>query len=167
VVIEEAHAISSEVVDAVGRLVVQLSSSASLPTAEHLEAIVGSTASRLLLARDRDGAVVGMLTLALYRIPTHMCAWIEDVVVDERARGRGVGEQLTNAALALARDEGADMVDLTSRPTREAANRLYVRLGFRPRETNVYRFELQIDSAGETSLARSAEHGDEHQHDHD
>jgi ribosomal protein S18 acetylase RimI-like enzyme len=159
VVIEEAHAISSEVVDAVGRLVVQLSSSASLPTAEHLEAIVGSTASRLLLARDRDGAVVGMLTLALYRIPTHMCAWIEDVVVDERARGRGVGEQLTNAALALA--------DLTSRPTREAANRLYVRLGFRPRETNVYRFELQIDSAGETSLARSAEHGDEHQHDHD
>lgn len=82
-----------------------------------------------------------MLTLALFRIPTGVRAWIEDVVVDEAARGQGVGAELTGAAIRLANQRGARTVDLTSRPSREAANRLYQRLGFVQRETNVYRFE--------------------------
>ena len=98
----------------------------------------------MFVARDIDtGQIVGSLTLALFRIPTGLRAWIEDVVVDEAARGQGIGSALNHAALERARQEGAKTVDLTSRPTREAANRLYQRLGFVPRETNVYRFSLQ------------------------
>jgi ribosomal protein S18 acetylase RimI-like enzyme len=86
---------------------------------------------------------VGSLTLAMFRIPTGVRAWIEDVVVDESARGRGVGEALTQEALGRARAAGARTVELTSRPSREAANRLYLRLGFEVRDTNVYRFSLE------------------------
>jgi ribosomal protein S18 acetylase RimI-like enzyme len=94
------------------------------------------------VARSDDGQILGMLTLAVFRIPTGVRAWIEDVVVDDGARGRGVGAALSRHALELARAEGARTVELTSRPSREAANRLYQRLGFAPRETNVYRFTL-------------------------
>jgi len=94
----------------------------------------------LLMATDPSGAIVGSLTLALFRVPTGVRAWIEDVVVDESARGAGAGEALVIAALARAEAEGAKSVDLTSRPSREGANRLYVRLGFETRETNVYRY---------------------------
>src|SRR6478672_6132897 len=104
--------------------------------------MVRSQASRLLIARDDDGTIVGSLTLVLFRIPTGVRAWIEDVVVDESARGSGVGEVLNREALRLAAEEGAVTVDLTSRPSREAANRLYKRLGFVERDTNVYRYEL-------------------------
>jgi ribosomal protein S18 acetylase RimI-like enzyme len=98
----------------------------------------------MFIARSVDtGQIIGSLTLALFRIPTGMRAWIEDVVVDEAARGQGVGAALNHAALERARREGARTVDLTSRPTREAANRLYKRLGFVQRETNVYRFSLK------------------------
>jgi ribosomal protein S18 acetylase RimI-like enzyme len=97
-----------------------------------------------LLTRDDDDTVVGMLTLAVFRVPTGLRAWIEDVVVDEAVRGRGVGAELTNAAIHLANQRGARTVDLTSRPSREAANRLYQRLGFVQRETNVYRFDGSI-----------------------
>jgi ribosomal protein S18 acetylase RimI-like enzyme len=103
---------------------------------------VASPATRLLVAHDEAGAVIGMLTLAVFRIPTGVRAWIEDVVVDDAARGRGAGEALSRHALELARAEGARTVELTSRPSRAAANRLYQRLGFAPRETNVYRFTL-------------------------
>jgi ribosomal protein S18 acetylase RimI-like enzyme len=89
-----------------------------------------------------DGRVVGLLTLVVFRIPTAVRAWIEDVVVDESARGKGVGEALNRAALDEARRRGAKTVDLTSRPSREAANRLYQRIGFVARETNVYRYDL-------------------------
>ncbi len=78
----------------------------------------------------------------MFRIPTGMRAWIEDVVVDEAARGQGVGEALNREALRLAKERGAITVDLTSRPSREAANRMYQRLGFTQRETNVYRYDL-------------------------
>ena len=94
------------------------------------------------MARDPDGTIVGSLTLVVFPIPTGSRAWIEDVVVDEAARGAGVGAALNQAALDHARALGAKTVDLTSRPSREAANRLYQRLGFEPRETNVYRYEL-------------------------
>ncbi|MEY4373004.1 MAG: hypothetical protein RL219_1773, partial [Actinomycetota bacterium] len=87
--------------------------------------------------------IVGTLTLVVFRIPTGVRAWIEDVVVDNAARGHGVGELLNVRALEVARSKGAKTVDLTSRPSREAANRLYQRIGFQPRETNVYRFSLE------------------------
>ncbi|MGH2849635.1 MAG: GNAT family N-acetyltransferase [Solirubrobacteraceae bacterium] len=135
----EAFESSDELVAAVGRLVRELSSSAAEPTAEQVAAIVASPASHLLLARE-GGEVIGMLTLVTFPIPTGVRAWIEDVVVTEAARGKGVGERLTNAALGIAADVGARTVDLTSRPDREAANRLYARLGFALRETNVYRY---------------------------
>jgi ribosomal protein S18 acetylase RimI-like enzyme len=141
--VEEAVEATPEVVEAMQRLVPQVSSSAPVPTAEDVAAIVVSPATVLLLARDGDGGeIVGTLTLALFRIPTGMRAWIEDVVVDEAARGKGVGEKLNRHALDVARSLGARTVDLTSRPSREAANRLYQRIGFEPRETNVYRYSL-------------------------
>jgi ribosomal protein S18 acetylase RimI-like enzyme len=141
-VIEIATAVSDEVVAAFGRLIPQLSSSSPAPGPDELAAIVDNPYSVLYLAR-LDGRIVGSLTLALYQIPTGLKAWIEDVVVDEAARGQGIGEALNAAALDEARRRGAKDVSLTSRPAREAANRLYQRLGFRPYETNLYRFQLR------------------------
>ena len=128
-------------------LVPQLSTSASVPSAEHVAELCGAEATVLLLAR-LDGAVVGMLVLVLFRLPTGMRAWIEDVVVEEGARGRGVGEALTLEALERARSAGAVTVDLTSRPSRVAAVRLYERLGFERRETGVYRRRVPADPSG-------------------
>lgn len=125
------------------RLVPQLSSSATPPSFGELAEIASSPATTLFVARDGSGAAVGMLTLVVYRIPTGVNAVIEDVVVDESARGSGAGSALVEAALARARREGARHVDLTSRPSREAANRLYLKLGFAPRQTNVYRFDVR------------------------
>lgn len=139
--IEEAHTAGDELLAAVTALVAQLSRSAPAPSAQWLEEIVSSPASHLLLARDQSGAVVGMLTLALFPIPTGLRAWIEDVVVDERARKQGIAGALTQEALRLAAEHGARTVELTSRPDREAANRLYANLGFKRRDTNVYRYE--------------------------
>ena len=101
--------------------------------------MVDSPASDLLVAVE-DGTILGALTLVTFRIPTGLRAWIEDVVVDDAARGKGVGAALNNRAIELAAEHGARTVDLTSRPSREAANRLYQRLGFERRETNVYRY---------------------------
>ena len=80
--------------------------------------------------------------MVLFRIPTGVRAMIEDVVVDEALRGRGIGEALSREALKVARENGARTVDLTSRPSREAANRLYQRIGFKLRDTNVYRYSF-------------------------
>jgi ribosomal protein S18 acetylase RimI-like enzyme len=142
VTVTAVDAVDDELVLAFERLTPQLSSSSPPPTREQLEAIVASPATVLFVAREDDDPILGSLTLALFRIPTGLRAWIEDVVVDESARGKGVGAALNQAALDHARSEGARTVDLTSRPTREAANRLYQRLGFVPRETNVYRYEF-------------------------
>ena len=140
----EATECTDELVGAFARLIPQLSSSNPPPTAAEVADMVAADASVVFVARDggATGAILGSLTLALFRIPTGVRAWIEDVVVDEVARGRGVGEALTLAALERARAAGARTVDLTSRPSREAANRLYQRMGFVERETNVYRFSL-------------------------
>lgn len=139
----EAREVTPVLVAAFARLVPQLSSSSGPPTEAELQEIVASPATILLLARDGDeadpDAIVGSLTLVLFRIPTGLRAWIEDVVVDGKVRGQGVGEALNRRALELAHERGARSVDLTSRPSREAANRLYQRLGFEPRATNVYR----------------------------
>jgi ribosomal protein S18 acetylase RimI-like enzyme len=137
--VEEATTVSADLTAGIGRLVGQLSSSATAPTEDAVREIVESPATRLLIARE-DEAIIGSLTLVLFRIPTGVRAWIEDVVVDEAARRRGVGEALTREALRLAAEAGARSVDLTSRPSRTAANRLYRRLGFEERDTTVYRF---------------------------
>jgi len=129
-----------ELVEALGRLLPQLSSSPP-PTADEVRLIVDDPGSVLFVARV-DGRIVGSLTLVLYRIPTGLKAWVEDVVVDDAARGHGVGEALNQAALTEARRRGVKGVSLTSRPSREAANRLYQRIGFTARETNVYRFDF-------------------------
>jgi len=140
--IEVATSVTDELVAAFERLVPQLSSSSPPPTREHLARIVDSDSCSLLIARDRE-QIVGSLTLVVFPIPTGARAWIEDVVVDSSARGKGVGEALNLKALEIARAEGAVTVDLTSRPSREAANRLYQRIGFVKRDTNVYRYDLK------------------------
>ncbi len=140
-VIVAVHTVDDELVEAFNRLIPQLSSSSPPPTHDHLTALVDSEDTVLLVARV-DGRILGSLTLALYRIPTGTKAWIEDVVVDAEARGRGVGELLNRVALEEARARGAKNVSLTSRPSREAANALYRRIGFEPYDTNVYRYTL-------------------------
>jgi ribosomal protein S18 acetylase RimI-like enzyme len=142
VLIEIVEHPNEEVVEAMARLVPQLSS-ASPPDAAALATMI-SGGSTLFVARV-DGRILGSLTLVFYRIPTGLKAWIEDVVVDEEARGLGIGEALSVAALEEARRNGAKYVSLSSRPSRGAANRLYQRLGFATRDTNVYRYVLEND----------------------
>jgi ribosomal protein S18 acetylase RimI-like enzyme len=132
---------SADVLAACHRLIPQLSSSSAPISAQELEEIIESNATVLFAARSGQ-EIVGLLTLTIFRIPTGVRAWIEDVVVDNQARGKGVGDALNRAALAEAERRGAKTVDLTSRPSREAANRLYQRLGFKQRDTNVYRYDL-------------------------
>ncbi len=152
--VSAVNELTDDVVEAVQRLLPQLSSSARALGRSELEEIVRSSATTLLVARDEEveaaaadaenphGPVVGMLTLVTFRIPTGVRAWIEDVVVDKSERGRGIGEALTQAALEMAAARGAKTVDLTSRPSREVANRLYQRVGFELRDSNVYRHQL-------------------------
>ena len=140
--IEEVTSVDPELAASLRGLMSQLSPGAAPPTDENVQEIVDSPATRLLVARDDHGAVVGSLTLVMFRIPTGVGVWIEDVVVDEAARGRGTGEALLREAVDLAARAGASRVNLTSTPDRVAANRLYKRLGFEPRTTNVYRLEL-------------------------
>ena len=139
--VTRATTVSDELLAAFARLVPQLSRSASAPTREELEEVVSSPATTILVARDDEGAIIGSLTLVLFRTPTGARAWIEDVVVDEAARGQGAGAALVDEAIRHAAESGVRTVDLTSRPSREAANALYEKIGFRARETNVYRYE--------------------------
>jgi len=134
---------TDEVVEAIGRLLPHLSSSAPAPTADEVREMLDAPGTVLFLARDDAGAIVGTLTLVLFRIPTGIRAWIEDVIADPAASGQGVGKALNRAALDEARRRGARNVDLTSRPSREAANHIYRSMGFQPRDTNVYRFEVE------------------------
>ena len=164
--IEVAREVTKQLVTAVANLIPQLSASSGPPSAAELAEIVESPGATLFVARlgapegapdGADGAadpgdpaerpepgdpapIVGMLTFITYRIPTGVHGVVEDVVVDSSARGAGAGEALLQAALDAAREAGVRNVDLTSRSSREAANRLYVRMGFAARETNVYRY---------------------------
>lgn len=139
--VEIAAEVTPQLVEAFARLIPQLSKSSPPPTAAELAEMVRSDASDVLVAYDGD-EILGTLTLVTFRIPTGVRAWIEDVVVDEAGRGKGVGEALNQRALDIARERGAKTVDLTSRPSREAANRLYQRIGFIARDTNVYRYDV-------------------------
>lgn len=139
--VEVATEASDELVEAFARLIPQLSRSSPPPGRAELDEMLGAPGTTVFVARGQDGTITGTLTLVVFRIPTGLRAWIEDVVVDATARGQGAGDALTQAALHRAADLGARSVDLTSRPSREAANRLYQRLGFERRDTNVYRHE--------------------------
>jgi ribosomal protein S18 acetylase RimI-like enzyme len=143
--VEIADEVTEELVDGLNALLPQLSTNASPLTSGGVAALVASTAITLFIARD-EGRIVGSLTLVVFPIPTGVRAWIEDVVVDASARGAGVGEALTKAAIEEARRHDVRSIDLTTRPSREAANRLYARLGFELRDTNVYRFVVGTDS---------------------
>jgi ribosomal protein S18 acetylase RimI-like enzyme len=136
-----ATSVDSDLLQAVTALLPQLSRSAPPPTFEQLVRIVADPATTLFVAED-EGRIVGTLTLAAFEIPSGRRAWIEDVITDKAARGMGVASALVNAALAHAAEGGSRTVDLTSRPDREDANRLYVGLGFEQRTTNVYRRTL-------------------------
>jgi ribosomal protein S18 acetylase RimI-like enzyme len=145
ITIAEIETVDAEIVAAFETLIPQLSRSNPAPDQATLQAIADSEASTLLIARDdeQDDLIVGSMTLAMFRIPTGLRAWIEDVVVDESARGKGVGRILNERAIEIAHDAGASTIDLTSRPSREAANRLYRRIGFVARDTNVYRYTVE------------------------
>jgi ribosomal protein S18 acetylase RimI-like enzyme len=134
--IEQARAASDELVAAMARLLPQLGE-VQPPDRRELDELIAAPATTLLVARDGE-RIVGTLTLTVYRTPTKLRAWIDDVVVDRGARGAGVGAALVEEALRLAARRGAARVDLTTRPARAEANRLYRRLGFERRETNVY-----------------------------
>lgn len=142
VTIEVASEVGDDIVEAFARLIPQLSKSSPPPSKAELQAIADHEACFLLIAREGDGPILGSLTLVVFPIPTAVRAWIEDVVVDDAARGKGVGELLNRRALEISAEHGAKTVDLTSRPSREAANRLYQRIGFEQRDTNVYRYSL-------------------------
>ncbi|MEI6854567.1 MAG: GNAT family N-acetyltransferase [Acidimicrobiaceae bacterium] len=139
--IEIATHATDELLTSLNQLVPQLSSSASPLMSDDVEALIANPAVSVFIAKN-DGAIVGTLTLVVFPIPSGLRAWIEDVVVDEGARGLGAGVALTEAAIAESKRRGAKSIDLTSRPSREVANAMYVKLGFIQRETNVYRFDL-------------------------
>lgn len=136
--VEILNQVTDEIVEGFERLTPQLSRSAPAPGRDALAEIIGCPTNVVFVARV-EGRIVGTLTLVVFPIPTGRRAWIEDVVVDGSARGHGVGAALTEAALRTAAERGARTVDLTSRPSREAANRLYLRLGFEPRESRLFR----------------------------
>ena len=136
--VERATEASPELVEALGRLLPQVSSSARAPSREAVADVLGRDGHFILVARDDDGRIVGSLTLILYRMVARLQGTIHEVVVDEAARGRGIGEALTVEAQRLATALGAETIRLTSRAHRAAAHRLYERLGFERVDTNVY-----------------------------
>ena len=140
--IDIASSATEELLIGLNNLVPQLSTSAAPLTIGDVEALIANPAVSVFVAKN-NVAIVGTLTLVVFPIPSGLRAWIEDVVVDEGARGLGAGAALTEAAIAESKKRGARSIDLTSRPSREVANAMYVKLGFEQRETNVYRLSLK------------------------
>ncbi len=143
--IENVSEATQELCEALQRLIPQLGVHKIPPTLEDLKALIRSESSRLLVARDpdQDSPIAGVLCLTIYRVPTGLRSIVEDVVVDENMRKRGIGEALMHWAIELARQAGAEGVSLTSNPQREAANQLYRSLGFELRKTNPYFYRLK------------------------
>ena len=143
--IEPASRVTDELLDALTRLIPQLKISSPRLTRDDVAALLSSDSVTLLTARaDASAPIVGMLTLVVYRVPTGVRARIEDVVVDESVRGQGVAVELVQRALDIARAKGADGVALTSNPRREAANKLYQKVGFKKWETNGYFYKFDL-----------------------
>jgi ribosomal protein S18 acetylase RimI-like enzyme len=140
--VEVLDTVTDEVVEAFGRLLPQLSRSAPQLDAAGIAAVADAEAATVLLARS-GGKIIGTLTLITFDIPTGTRAWIEDVVVDEAAGRHGAGTALVLEALRLAGEAGARTVDLTSRPSREAAGRLYEKTGFVQRDSRLYRYSFE------------------------
>jgi ribosomal protein S18 acetylase RimI-like enzyme len=140
--IEKPEAVTPELVEALGRLIPQLNPELPIPIAEHLEVLLEDPGATLLVAWD-GSAIVGTAMVIVYPTTIRFESRIEDVVVDESARGRGVGEALVNACIEVARSRGASIVELQSARSREAANRLYARMGFERRDSNPYRITLR------------------------
>ena len=138
-VISELTDPSSRALESINQLLPQLSSKASPITMERLSELVGSGSTMIFICTNEEAKIVGMLSLVIMKIPTGNKAWVEDVVVDQNARGQGLGKSLMDHALAEAGKLGVKTIDLTSRPSRKNANRLYQSLGYQIRETNVYR----------------------------
>jgi len=139
IAISELREVTDEVVEAFARLLPQLSTSAAPLDATAIREMVSSPAVTVLIARG-DDAIIGTLSLVVFRIPTGIRAWIEDVVVDTAAGRQGTGTALVRAAVDRAVKAGARSVDLTTRPARVAAGNLYERAGFSQRDTRVYRY---------------------------
>jgi ribosomal protein S18 acetylase RimI-like enzyme len=132
----------AELYDAFHRLVPQLTNNNPPPSLDELTALIREPASTLMVARGDAGKIIGALTLTVYRVPTGVRSIIEDVIVDNSARGGGVGEALMKRAIEVAREKGASNISLTCNPMRESANKLYQRMGFMKRETNAYQIML-------------------------
>jgi ribosomal protein S18 acetylase RimI-like enzyme len=143
--IGKASEVTEELHEALQRLVPQLSPHKIPPTWEELDLLIKSEASTLLVAREPDekDPIAGVLCLSIYRVPTGLRSIIEDVIVDQNMRRRGIGEALMQKAIDLAREAGAEGVSLTSNQKREAANRLYQSMGFELRQTNPYFYRLK------------------------
>lgn len=141
-IITEIQKYTPEILKAINQLLPQLSSSALPLKKEQLEKIIQSNSAHLLMAREGE-IYLGCLTLIIFDIPTGHRALIEDVVVDKKARGKGLGKALTQRAIQLASEMNINTIDLTSRPSRKAANQLYKKIGFVQRDTNVYRYHLK------------------------
>ena len=146
--IEPLAEVTPAVVEAFARLMPQHSANSRLPTAEQLEAVMNASGHTLLVAYDEQDALVGTLTLIIFLTPGDTFGFVEDVVVDKEARGQGIGEALVRECLRLAAEQGAQQIDLHSGNHRQAAIRLYQRVGFKKFETNVWRFlhdEARVD----------------------
>ena len=139
--IKKITELTEKVVEAVLKLLPQLASEADLPSKEYLNDIIASDNVHLFMA-ESDGEIIGMLSIATYKIPTGIKVWIEDVVIDGSQRGKGLGEELMQFAIDYSKTLGARSVGLTSRPSRIAANKLYQKIGFVQYETNVYKYLL-------------------------
>jgi GNAT superfamily N-acetyltransferase len=141
--IEPATEATLELEQALARLLPQLNATLPVPTMQRLKAIIADPAVTLLVARDGD-EVIGTATVIVYPTPFWIKARLDEVVVDQSARGKGIGEALVLACLDVARDRGAQIVELQSGrgPAREVANRLYRRMGFELRDSNIYRITI-------------------------
>lgn len=133
--------ITDKITKALSELLPQLSPLAQLPDKTYLKEMINSGNTTLFIA-EHEERIVGTLTLAVYKTPLGRKAWIEDVVTDQSVRGKGIGRHLVNAALGYAKEKGLKKVDLTSSNERAAAHALYEKLGFKKRDTAVFRIEL-------------------------
>ena len=129
---------SANLIEALEQLLPQLSSSATMPSEEYIERMLNNENFYLFVA-EHEGAIVGMLSLVVVDIPTGRKAWIEDVVVDSRARGLHIGQALVEEAKVCAKEVGAKKIYLTSNPSRKAAHALYHKCGFEEYDTTVFR----------------------------
>lgn len=140
--IKDIAIVDENVINAFNRLLPQLTNDIQMPSKEYLQSLAESENTHLIIAYDGN-VIIGTTTLIINKLPSGIKAWIEDVIVDDTVRGKGVGKQLVNFAIKLAKEKGIKKIDLTSNPQRVAANGLYIKLGLKKRDTNMYRFMVE------------------------